>query len=100
MELSLKRMANKAKDRLLNKGLRDFYCNGAVAVAGFNNNMNFYNKHKKDDDAQMEFSVTMPSRDDKLVQLSKEGRERYILECVRKYQEEKRRALQKELLGK
>ena len=100
MKMSLKSMANKAKDRLLSRGLRDFYCNGAIAATGFYNNMNFNNKDKKDEDVSSETPVSFSLKDDPYTYMTNKVRERYILECVKKYQEEKHRAVQRELLCK
>ena len=86
---TLKDIAIKAKNRLLNKGLRESYAtlnNYNSSYATLNNN--FFEKNKVENNKNK--TLLWLVREDKLMRMSNEDRERYILESIRKYQEEKR----------
>ena len=91
---SLKEIAVKAKSRLLNKGLRDSYFslnnyNNSTTAISLNNTNNFFNKNNNENEKRKTLNYLM--REDKLMCMSKEDREKYILDSIRKYQEEKHR---------
>ncbi len=92
---NLKDLANRARNRLLNRGLRETVAKaGAISV----NNMNFFNdnKNKKEsENVQSPFKYLL--NEDKLMDISPEAKERYLLDTIRKYLEDKNR-LNKDVL--
>ncbi len=88
----LKMLANKAKNRLINKNLRNTYSNVEVKIITKNDD-NFYNKVKEI--MNEETYVCNPLKrlmdEDKLMKLDARGRERYLLETIEKYQEARRK---------
>lgn len=86
---NLKDLANRAKNRLLNKGLRDTYSH-ANAIACNNMNMNFFNdKNKRDKTNESPFKYLL--HEDEKMDIAPEAQERYLLNSIRKYLEEKNR---------
>ncbi len=88
--MNLKDLANKAKNRLLNKGLRDTYSNANVLSC---TSMNFFNQDKDNvkEIHKSENPLKYLLREDKMMSITSEDKERLILNSIRKYQEEKRK---------
>ena len=88
---ALKTLALRAKNRLLNKGLRDTYSNANIRVIS-NNDNEFVDKVKTVLDK--EDAMTNPLKylmdEQRLLKLDPKARERYLLETIEKYQQAKR----------
>ncbi len=88
----LKALALKAKNRMINKNLRNTYCGVDVKIIN-NNDENFYNKVKEimNEDTYVCNPLKRLMDDNKLLKLDARGKERYLLETIEKYQEARRR---------
>lgn len=87
----LKTLAMKAKNRMINKKLRDTYSNTNIKVID-NNDHDFYNKVKEImvEDGDIFNPLKRLMDQDKLMKLDERGRERYLLETIEKYQKARR----------
>ncbi len=87
---NLKDLANRAKSRLLNKGLRDTYSNANIANYG---NMNFLNGDvdsiKNNTKRESQFKYLL--RENRMMGMTSDDKERFILDTIRKYHEDKRK---------
>ena len=84
---SLKKIALRAKNRLLNKGLRDTYSSANVMYGNnmmFNNNNN-WRRNNNDTDSPLKYLF----KNERMLNMPANDRERFILDTIRKYQEEK-----------
>lgn len=88
----LKMLASKAKNRLINKNLRNTYSNVDVKIITKNDD-NFYNKVKEimDEKTYVCNPLKRLMDEDKLMKMDARGRERYLLETIEKYQEARRK---------
>ena len=88
----LKALAMKAKNRMINKNLRNTYSNIDVKIIN-NNDEEFYNKVKEimDEEDYVWNPLKRLMDDDKMMRMDPRGRERYLLETIEKYQEARRR---------
>ena len=88
----LKALALKAKNRMINKNLRNTYCGVDVKIIN-KNDENFYNKVKEimNEDTYVCNPLKRLMDDNKLLKLDARGKERYLLETIEKYQEARRR---------
>lgn len=84
---NLKDLALRARNRLLNKGLRDTYTSANTISCS---NMNFFNNNRKDSCNESNGPFKYLLREDKIMTMSPEDRERFILNSIRQYQEEKK----------
>ena len=88
---ALKNLALRAKNRLLNKGLRDTYSNANIKII---NDKDSAFVEKVRDVLYNESMVTNPIKylmdEQRLMKLDPKGRERYLLETIEKYQSAKR----------
>lgn len=88
----LKNLALRAKNRLLNKNLRNTYSNAEIKIID-NDDQEFYAKVK--DVLSHEEEVCNPLKylmdDSKLLSLDANGRERYLLQTIEKYKQAKQR---------
>ncbi len=88
----LKILATKAKNRMINKNLRNTYSNVDIKIINKNDDV-FYNKVKEI--MNEEEYVCNPLKrlmdNEKLMKMDMRSRERYLLETIEKYQEAKRR---------
>lgn len=88
---ALKTLALRAKNRLLNKGLRDTYSNANIKVIN-NKDNEFVEKVKTVLDK--EDAMTNPLKylmdEQRMMRMDPRARERYLLETIEKYQEAKR----------
>lgn len=86
----LKTLAMKAKNRMINKNLRDTYANTTIKIID-SYDQSFYNKVKEimieDNDICNPLKRLMD--EDKLMKLDARGKERYLLETIEKYQQAK-----------
>lgn len=82
----LKVLAMKAKNRMINKGLRNTYTNSNIKIIEENDTA-FYNKVK--DMMKEETDIFNPLKrlmdENKLMRLDDRGREKYLLETIEKY---------------
>lgn len=87
----LKMLANRAKNRLLNKGLRDTYSNAQIKIIN-ERDIEFENKVKEvlDRDETMYNPLKYLMDEKRLLKLDPSQRERYLLETIEKYQSAKR----------
>ncbi len=87
----LKTLAMKAKNRMINKNLRNSYANSSVKIID-SYDKNFYDKVREimtqDEDIFNPLKRLMD--EDKLMNLDSRGRERYLLETIEKYQKARR----------
>lgn len=83
----LKTLAMKAKNRMINKKLRDTYANTNVKIID-NYDKEFYNKVKEiiNEDCDIFNPLKKLMDQNKLMNLDERGRERYLLETIEKYQ--------------
>lgn len=88
----LKILASKAKNRLINKNLRNTYSNIDVKIINKTDD-NFYNKVKEimDEKTYVCNPLKRLMDENKLMKLDARGRERYLLETIEKYQEARRK---------
>ena len=88
---ALKALALRAKNRLLNKGLRDTYSNANIKVVS-SRDEDFIEKVRGVLDR--EDAMTNPLKylmdENRLLRLDPKARERYLLETIEKYQNAKR----------
>ncbi len=88
---ALKALALRAKNRLLNKGLRDTYSNANIKVIN-NRDEEFVEKVR--DVLDREDAMTNPLKylmdESRLLKLDPKARERYLLETIERYQNAKR----------
>ena len=93
---ALKSLALRAKNRLLNKGLRDTYSNANIKIIN-NKDEEFVDKVRQVLDK--EDAMTNPLKylmdESRLLKLDPMARERYLLETIERYQNAKR-AIEKE----
>ena len=82
----LKIMANRAKNRLMNKSLKDTYPNVSIKIIS-NNDDKFYNKVKEM--LNKNKNVTNPIKllmdENKLIKMNSLQREKYLFETINKY---------------
>jgi len=87
---ALKNLAMRAKNRLLNKNLRNTYSNAEIKIID-NRDENFYQKVKEV--ISSEETIYNPLKylmeDSKLLTLDAQGRERYLLQTIQKYKQAK-----------
>lgn len=87
---ALKNLAMRAKNRLLNKNLRNTYSNAEIKIID-NRDENFYQKVKEV--ISSEETICNPLKylmeDSKLLTLDAQGRERYLLQTIQKYKQAK-----------
>lgn len=87
----LKTLAMKAKNRMINKNLRNTYSNTSIKIID-SYDKGFYEKVKEmmvnDEDIFNPLKRLMD--EDKLMKLDSRGRERYLLETIEKYQQARR----------
>lgn len=85
---ALKNLAMRAKNRLLNKNLRNTYSNAEIKIIN-NDDEEFYSKVKEV--ISKEETVCNPMKylmdDSKLLSLDAAGRERYLLQTIQKYKQ-------------
>lgn len=83
---ALKNLAIRAKNRLLNKNLRNTYSNADIKIID-NNDQAFYERVKNI--LSQEENICNPLKhlmdDSKLLSLDANGRERYLLQTIEKY---------------
>lgn len=88
---ALKTLALRAKNRLLNKGLRDTYSNANIKVIN-NKDSEFVEKVKTVLDK--EDAMTNPLKylmdEQRMMRMDSRARERYLLETIERYQQAKR----------
>ena len=98
---ALKSLALRAKNRLLNKGLRDTYSNANIKVIN-NRDNEFIDKVKTVLDK--EEAITNPLKylmdENRMMRMDPKSRERYLLETIEKYQEAKRQISQQQQICK
>lgn len=84
----LKNLALRAKNRLLNKNLRNTYSNADIKIID-KNDEDFYQRVKAvlSDDNKSTNPMKHLMDDSKLLSLDANGRERYLLETIGKYRE-------------
>lgn len=89
---ALKNLAMRAKNRLLNKNLRNTYSTADIKIID-NNDEDFYEKVKDVLSDEDKYSTPMKHLmdDSKLLSLDANGRERYLLQTLGKYREAKNR---------
>lgn len=84
----LKNLALRAKNRLLNKNLRNSYSNADIKIID-NNDQEFYQKVK--DVLSQEENIYNPLKylmdESKLLSLDDKGRERYLFQTIEKYRQ-------------
>ena len=95
----LKNLALRAKNRLLNKGLRETYSNANIKVIP-NKDSEFIEKVK--DVLKREDGITNPLKylmdEQRLLKMDPRARERYLLETIEKYQIAKREVSKESLI--
>lgn len=82
----IKMLAAKAKNRLMNKNLRNTYNNANIKVIT-DNDEDFYNKVKDmlNEEEFVENPLKRLMDDNKLMKMTPQQRERYLLETIEKY---------------
>ena len=94
----LKIMANRAKNRLLNKSLKDTYPNVSIKIIS-NNDDKFYNKVKEM--LNKNKNVTNPIKllmdENKLIKMNSLQREKYLFETINKYLSARERFFKEEI---
>ena len=96
----LKTLAMRAKNRLINKSLRNTYSNVDIKIIN-DNDENFYNK-VKDIVNEKEFVYNPIKRlmdNDRMMRMSPRERERYLLETIEKYQSTRRKIFEEQKQG-
>ena len=86
----LKTLAMRAKNRMINKNLRNTYSGANIKIIS-NNDQAFYDKVKQIVN-EKEYVLNPLKRlmdEDKLLKLDSRGKERYLLETIEKYQQVK-----------
>ncbi len=84
----LKSLALKAKNRLLSKGLRDTYSHANVLTGVNMNNNNERIINERSNVSESPFKYLL--REDKMMTMTPSEKERFILNSIRIYQQEKR----------
>ena len=94
----LKILANRAKNRLMNKSLRDTYSNASIKIIN-NNDDKFYNKVKEM--LSVDKNITNPIKllmdESKLIKMNSLQREKYLFETIVKYNSARERFLKEEV---
>ncbi len=92
----LKALAMKAKNRLINKELRNTYANTNVRIID-HNDQGFYDKVKEiiTNDVDICNPLKRLMDENKLMNLDARGKERYLLDTIEKYQQA-RKLMEKE----
>ena len=82
----IKMLAAKAKNRLMNKNFRNTYNNANIKVIT-DNDEDFYNKVKDmlNEEEFIENPLKRLMDDNKLMKMTPQQRERYLLETIEKY---------------
>ena len=85
---ALKNLALRAKNRLLNKNLRNTYSNAEIKIID-NRDDAFYQKVKAviTNEETMYNPLKYLMEDSKLLSLDAQGRERYLLQTIQKYKQ-------------
>ena len=93
----LKILANRAKNRLMNKSLRDTYSNASIKIIS-NNDDKFYNKVKKmlSEDKDIIDPIKRLMDESKLVKMNSFQREKYLFDTIAKYNSARERFLKEE----
>ena len=85
---ALKNLAMRAKNRLLNRNLRDSYSNANIKIIDTKDD-EFYSKVKTVVDS--EETICNPLKylmdDERMLKLDSNGRERYLLQTIEKYRQ-------------
>ena len=82
----LKSLALRAKNRLLNKNLRDSYSNAKITIID-NTDNSFYSKVKDIEKQDICNPIKYLMDEEILSTLDEKGRERYLLQTVQKYRQ-------------
>ena len=87
---ALKNLALRAKNRLLHKNLRDTYSSAEIRIID-ETDQEFYSKVKEVISKEETFYNPLKylMDDSKLLSLDAQGRERYLLQTIKKYKEAK-----------
>ena len=94
----LKILANRAKNRLMNKSLRDTYSNASIKIIN-NNDDKFYNKVKEmlSEDKNITNPIKRLMDESKLIKMNSLQREKYLFETIVKYNSARERFLKEEM---
>ena len=94
----LKILANRAKNRLMNKSLRDTYSNASIKIIN-NNDDKFYNKVKEmlSEDKNITNPIKRLMDESKLIKMNSLQREKYLFETIVKYNSARERFLREEV---
>ena len=94
----LKILANRAKNRLMNKSLRDTYSNASIKIIN-NNDDKFYNKVKEmlTEDKNITNPIKRLMDESKLIKMNSLQREKYLFETIVKYNSARERFLREEV---
>lgn len=94
----LKALANKAKNRLMNKNLRNTYSNISIKIIDLNDEK-FYNKVK--DMLEKNENITNPIKvlmdENKLSKMNQFQREKYLFDTITKYNKARERYFKEKL---
>lgn len=87
----LKTLAMKAKNRMINKNLRNTYSNTSIKIID-SYDKKFYDQVKEliSNDEDIFNPLKRLMDENKLMNLDQRGRERYLLETIEKYQQARR----------
>ena len=94
----LKILANRAKNRLMIKSLRDTYSNASIKIIN-NNDDKFYNKVKEmlTEDKNITNPIKRLMDESKLIKMNSLQREKYLFETIVKYNSARERFLKEEV---
>ena len=94
----LKILANRAKNRLMNKSLRDTYSNASIKIIN-NNDDKFYNKVKEmlTENKNITNPIKRLMDESKLIKMNSLQREKYLFETIVKYNSARERFLKEEV---
>ena len=94
----LKILANRAKNRLMIKSLRDTYSNASIKIIN-NNDDKFYNKVKEmlSEDKNITNPIKRLMDESKLIKMNSLQREKYLFETIVKYNSARERFLKEEV---
>ena len=94
----LKILANRAKNRLMNKSLRETYSNASIKIIN-NNDDKFYNKVKEmlTEDKNITNPIKRLMDESKLIKMNSLQREKYLFETIVKYNSARERFLKEEV---
>ena len=94
----LKILANRAKNRLMNKSLRETYSNASIKIIN-NNDDKFYNKVKEmlSEDKNITNPIKRLMDESKLIKMNSLQREKYLFETIVKYNSARERFLKEEV---